>query len=696
MIHTQESPARPRLPLWRAVAAALLAALMLAQAAAVVSDRGLLAFPALSPDEGALARQGFAPLSTAAALLALMGLAQLCLLAGLLWPRLWRGGAKAALGRAWLILSPLLLYCLVENTYAPGQPRWHPNAWAVAGACLLGQLALFLLLGRSAPGQIVSGVCWWALAFIGGLKFSQRGAPLLPWDLYAATTAADVLGGYRFVLRPWDWLMLCGLGVFCLVSAVCGVRLRARPRARAAGSLACALGAAALCAALIAPGGLVRIPNLHDMAWVGYTDVYRQQGFTASLLALTRLWAEGKPDGYDPQAVRVALDGAVEVPFMEVPFMEALAGPPVNIVVVMNESLADLQAIVPFDTDAPVAARLRALAAEGISGRLHVSTLGGGTDSAEFEFLTGGNAAFLPLGTSAYQQYLHPGRGNGYSMASHLKALGYAALAMHPGNPANWGRQRVYPLLGFDRFLAEGDLPGMRDAANLLRGLYSDAALYRDVLAQLRAKPAGSRLFLFCVTMQNHGGYLPPAENIPAVRALTPAATPEVDSYLSLAAESDRALGELADALRAWPEPTLLCFFGDHQPTVSAPLFAALTGADLAEGSPAQVMKLYQTPFVIWSNRGDLAPLELGDISSSYLGGLLLQAAGLPLSGYQRFLTNARAQWPVVTAQGAMDAGGRALGVSEALAASETLRGYEAAQYNLLFDVEHKQTAAFE
>jgi hypothetical protein len=594
---------------------------------------------------------------------------------------------RQALGWVGCLLSPVMVFVWTEVAQMQGVP-WPGHVWAVLGLYLATQAVIGLLCGRSAPGQIAVTLFWWALGVISALKWGERAAPLFAWDIYTAGTAMGVLGGYAAMRVPFLTLVsAAGAACACGVSLFYNVRLRGRRGKRCAGALAAAAAAGACVWLFVSDSNPLQLSSQRALAW-NFQLAYKNNGLTASLLIESGSQFSAAPQGYDPQAVRAALDGAVEAPFMD-----ALADPPVNIVVVMNESLADLQAIVPFETDAPVTARLRALAAGGISGRLRMSSLGGGTDGTEFEFLTGNSMAFLPPGTTFYQQHMHADRGNAYSLASHLKAQGYATLAMHPEHPDNWGRSRAYPLMGFDRFLAQEALPAMRESAHLVRGRYGDAALYRDVLAQLRAKPAGSRLFLFCVTMQNHGGYLPPAANIPAVRALTPVATPEVDSYLSLVAESDRALGELAEALRAWPEPTLLCVFGDHQPSFSQAFFDALAGEP--RDALAQ-MRAYQTPFLIWSNRGDLAPLEMGDISASYLGGLLSQVAGLPLSGYQRFLTNARAQWPVVTIWGAMDAEGRVLGVSEALAASATLRGYEAAQYNLLFDVEHKQTAAFE
>jgi len=207
--------------------------------------------------------------------------------------------------------------------------------------------------------------------------------------------------------------------------------------------------------------------------------------------------------------------------------------------------------------------------------------------------------------------------------------------------------------------------------------------------------------------MQNHGGYLQPAfDGIePRIGLIEPPGWPgaeeldaefdaelaawEIGNYLTLAGISDRALGEFARALEALEEPTLLLFFGDHQPTVSRTLTRLAEGADRWYAEPEARAELFVTPLLIWSNRG-LPAVDIGDTSAQYLGVLLTQVAGLPLSGYQHFLASLSEQWPVFTAQAARDAAGAFHTPDEALGLSPALREYQAAQHNLLLDDRHR------
>ena len=78
------------------------------------------------------------------------------------------------------------------------------------------------------------------------------------------------------------------------------------------------------------------------------------------------------------------------------------------------------------------------------------SIYGGNTPNSEFEFLTGCSLAFLPQGMVTYQQLIDSKLP---TFATHLKDLGYTTSAIHLYNPEYFSRGRIYPLLGFDKFV---------------------------------------------------------------------------------------------------------------------------------------------------------------------------------------------------------------------------------------------------
>ena len=102
-----------------------------------------------------------------------------------------------------------------------------------------------------------------------------------------------------------------------------------------------------------------------------------------------------------------------------------------NIIMIMNESFADLGTLGEFETNEDYMPYVRSLldgAENTVSGSLMVSTLGGGTATTEFEVLSGSSMVFLPVGGAPYQMFVRmqtPG------LVSGLRAQGYQTTAMH-------------------------------------------------------------------------------------------------------------------------------------------------------------------------------------------------------------------------------------------------------------------------
>ena len=109
--------------------------------------------------------------------------------------------------------------------------------------------------------------------------------------------------------------------------------------------------------------------------------------------------------------------------------------------------------------------------------------------------------ALLPANSIAYQFNVKPGT---YSMVSTLKDQGYYSVAMHPYPGENWNRVECYQNMGFDAFLDQEFYEGSEE----LRNYISDEADYQKLIQVVEAKEnPEDKLFIFNVTMQNHGGY---------------------------------------------------------------------------------------------------------------------------------------------------------------------------------------------
>jgi phosphoglycerol transferase MdoB-like AlkP superfamily enzyme len=334
-----------------------------------------------------------------------------------------------------------------------------------------------------------------------------------------------------------------------------------------------------------------------------------------------------------------------------------------NIIVIMDEAFSDLAVLGEVDASEdymPFIHELQQGADNTITGYLNVSVCGGNTADTEFEFLTGNTMAFLPTGSIPYQQYI---TGETPSLASYLRELGYTTYAMHPYNSTGWNRDRVYPWLGFEESYFKKDL----SSVSYLRTYVSDQSDFSNLIELYENKPAGQPLFLFNVTMQNHGSYTTIYDNFMPQITVEGIDSVPLSQYLSLIQKTDEAFRELLEYFEEQPERTVVVFFGDHQPN------NAVAGK-IASADTEETLR-YQVPYVIWANY-DIAEASGADTSANYLAAHVLSAAGVPTSGYQDFLLSLEEKYPIFSA----------VRKETAQEDEEALLTYQKLAYYLLFD----------
>ena len=190
---------------------------------------------------------------------------------------------------------------------------------------------------------------------------------------------------------------------------------------------------------------------------------------------------------------------------------------------------------------------------------------------------------------------------------------------------------------------------------------------------------SGKRDVIFCVTIQNHGGFDHGYLSEDPVNILEPQGSyPLAEEYLNLAHDSDRALQTLIEQLEESEEPTIVVMFGDHLPSVEEEFLSQV----LDESDP---FSRYETPAVFWANFDtDFAGLTDGfRISSNYLSVLLMRAAGLPLTGWMQFLDDLYEEYPVLSLVGTWTAEGEFVD-SGTILSDESVDLYQQFQYSML------------
>ncbi|HVI39636.1 MAG TPA: LTA synthase family protein [Anaerovoracaceae bacterium] len=224
------------------------------------------------------------------------------------------------------------------------------------------------------------------------------------------------------------------------------------------------------------------------------------------------------------------------------------------------------------------------------SGFLTVPSTGGaGTANTEFEVLTGMSVRFFGPGEYPYKSVLKDETCE--SLAYDLKRLGYGTHAIHNHRGAFYGRNKVFPNLGFDTFTS---LEYMNNVTKTPKNWAKDGVLTDEILAAL--KSTDSEDLVYTISVQGHGQY-PTTKMIENSDVTVSGITVESDAYafdyyLQQIHEMDKFIGELTKALANFDEPTVLVMYGDHLPGLN------IESTDLVNKS------VYQTRYVMWDNFG--------------------------------------------------------------------------------------------
>lgn len=465
-------------------------------------------------------------------------------------------------------------------------------------------VAVFALTGRVSTTVIsVSGILL-AFGIVNMYIKEFKGSPFLPLDAGSIATAATVADefdysiGFEVTFAVVLFLVLMG----CAWGARMPERSRRRKVATRITALALVLVTCGVFYGTSMPVALGMKPDFFNQM-----RGYEHRGAIREFANNTRYLRLTAPDGYDADAVAGLLRAAEtdETPYIldsaqalanteengedtkmsragvpggmtTAPARETEAGTTgadvrPDIIVVMNESFADLGALGTLEADHDILPFLDSLRGETphadlssgeaphadltsgetphagtasgeargegderqtadntIAGNVYVSVRGTGTSNTEFEFLTGNSMAFLPAGSNAYQLYVknaQPG------LVSTLRGLGYTAVASHPYFASNWNRPAVYDYMGFEDYISIEDmfpdgfggtyLSSGDDRYQFLHAVYeaypditavvgnnlSDEFGYQKLIEQYEARDKERPYFHFHITMQNHSPY---------------------------------------------------------------------------------------------------------------------------------------------------------------------------------------------
>jgi hypothetical protein len=272
------------------------------------------------------------------------------------------------------------------------------------------------------------------------------------------------------------------------------------------------------------------------------------------------------------------------------------------------------------------------LSDDGRLHRLRVETYGGGSWVTEFALLTGiSTKAFGDM--RMFVQVLMEGRLK-ETLPQSLANCGYRTLMLFPMSNGFVSLDRFYRSIGFSEILdqrAQG-APTTRER---------DRFYFQNALDAMdrHFKSSDQPLFIYIQTMASHGPFnraYMPEDNVPGGG---PGTSAEMSEYLRRAAMASLDRDFLMDEIkRRFPdEPILIVRYGDHQPSATRDLINDVWGDDSPDVGPSGAPGPFITFYAMEGHNVSVPSLPAYDpLDIAYVGTIMLEAAGLPLSAAQQ------------------------------------------------------------
>ena len=269
---------------------------------------------------------------------------------------------------------------------------------------------------------------------------------------------------------------------------------------------------------------------------------------------------------------------------------------------------------------------------DGKLNTLRVETYGGGSWLTEFSLLTG-LSTYSFGGMRQFLQQVMAGK-IGDTLPQALARCGYRNVFFYPMLRHFLGSAKFFEAVGLSE-IVDAKAQGARRANERDRFYYANALneIGRHVAASSRP------LFVYIQTMAAHGAYdfayMPEVD----VAGGGPGTEPEMHEYLRRLAMVRMDYGFLRTELaRRFPgQRFLIVHYGDHQPIATQSLLGFGHDASIedimASGNAAARLTYYALD-VVHYRPPPLASLDALDVP--YLGTVILEAAGLPLSDAYR------------------------------------------------------------
>lgn len=483
-------------------------------------------------------------------------------------------------------------------------------------------LFFYFLTDRPWLSFAVTGYFFYILSLVNKLKLRFRDDPFVWSDIKLAGEAGDMAGKYDISLGLTQiaFLILFAIGTYAVFLYFKRSRFPSQLR----------YGMAVMI--LLFTGYFIQhnifdadtYKSLGDESVINkwsQSQQFQSRGFVYPFLYSYTYASEQEPENYDPDLAKETL---AQEAYSDIP-----EGQKVNIISIMLESYNDLSKFegVEFETD--VYDKLHEIQDEAISGDLIVNIFAGGTVATERSFLNG--------------YFNHPDYGySTNSFVRYFNEQGYYTEALHPSYGWFYNRRNVNEYLGFQNFLYTENYYGT---------IAYDDIFFPDIIKQYEnSKTTGKPYFNYSLNYQGHGPYA--TTDIYGIKYLkwqdgyNESDYNNINNYLYLIANTTNHLYDLIQYFKKEDEPTIVVFFGDHNPLLNDNSSGFdMLGVNLSLDTQEGFENYFEVPYVIWANDSAKTVFQkdfVGEgekISPNYLMTYLFEYLGWEGNEYMHYLS---------------------------------------------------------
>lgn len=432
---------------------------------------------------------------------------------------------------------------------------------------------------------VMVSIFWLSIGITNGVILSYRTTPFTVTDLALLESVMSIIPNYLNTVQ----MVLVGAAGLLVVIALVLVFIFMPKHKQKIDYKKSVLGVLLLGLAMYGSTTLAVNQNWVSTYFGNLGYAYRDYGFPYCFVNTWLNTGISTPNGYSEAQIKSIFTEEELEQLTTIPVSTGESGRKPNIIMLQLESFFDptLMESLSFSQD-PVP-NFRKLKENYSSGFLTVPSIGAGTANTEFEVLSGMRVRFFGPGEYPYKSVLKDKTCE--SIAYDLKRLGYGTHAIHNHRGAFYGRNKVFPNMGFDSFTS---LEYMNNVTKTPKNWAKDRVLTDEILAALESTK--SEDLVYTISVQGHGQY-PDMRLIQNPKVTMSGIQVESDAYafeyyVQQIHEMDEFIGNLTEALKNFDEDTVLVMYGDHLPSLN------IQDSDLVNKT------VYQTQYVIWDNFG--------------------------------------------------------------------------------------------